>query len=144
MIYRRCLRILRDNSLAEEVVQETFLKVYQNAGKLGVDKSSMGYIYKIAVNNCIDIIRRRKINQNYCLAYKSEDQAIENKEVKILLQQILSGFVQEDQKYIVMYYMDELTQEDIAEILQVSRRTVIRKIQSISKKLELYRECNEQ
>ncbi len=56
-----CLRILNDRSEAEEVLQETYVKVWRNAGRYVQAKASpISWLVAIARNQAIDRIRARK------------------------------------------------------------------------------------
>ncbi|MCL1857815.1 MAG: sigma-70 family RNA polymerase sigma factor [Oscillospiraceae bacterium] len=60
-LLRYCHSILCDYHEAQDVLQITFIKAWQNKNKFsGDDKDLSNYLYKIAYNSCIDAIRRRK------------------------------------------------------------------------------------
>ena len=64
-ILRYCHNILCDYHEAQDAVQLTFIKAYQNKHTFGKnnknqDKDLSNFLYKIAYNTCIDIIRKRK------------------------------------------------------------------------------------
>ena len=54
---RLCFMYLRDMSLAEDAVQETFLKVYKSLRQFRDDCSMKTWIMKIGVNTCKDMLR---------------------------------------------------------------------------------------
>lgn len=53
-------RFLLNREEAEDLCQEVFLRIYQNAGKLKPQAKFSTILYKIASNLCIDYLRRRK------------------------------------------------------------------------------------
>lgn len=60
-LLRYCHSVLCDYHEAQDAVQTTFIKAYQNRDKFkGGDKDLSNFLYKIAYNVCIDIIRKRK------------------------------------------------------------------------------------
>jgi RNA polymerase sigma-70 factor (ECF subfamily) len=59
-IYRLAGKFFPNRSDREEVVQETFLRIYNNLHLLDAAKNSSAWIYRIGTNICIDTIRRRK------------------------------------------------------------------------------------
>jgi RNA polymerase sigma-70 factor (ECF subfamily) len=64
-LLRYCHSILCDYHMAQDVVQITFIKLYNGKNKFGgngknQDKDLMNFLYKIAYNTCIDEIRKRK------------------------------------------------------------------------------------
>lgn len=57
-IFRYALSILRDNQLAEDVLQETFLRLL--SGKLRVKEGKeQAWLYRVAHNLCVDFLRKR-------------------------------------------------------------------------------------
>ncbi len=59
-LYNVAYRLLSNSDEAEEVVQETFLKVLENMGQQHRNMSFTAWLYKIAHNLCIDILRNRQ------------------------------------------------------------------------------------
>ena len=61
LVYTIALRILRDGSLAEDAVQETFVKIWRSAGQFDAALGTpQGWISMIARNVALDLIRRRR------------------------------------------------------------------------------------
>ncbi|GGD46580.1 sigma-70 family RNA polymerase sigma factor [Paenibacillus nasutitermitis] len=59
-IYNMAHRILRSKTECEDVVQETFLKVYLNLNRFDENKRFSTWIFHIGKNICLDLLRRRK------------------------------------------------------------------------------------
>lgn len=53
-IYNLCRRMLGNSHDAEDATQDVFLKAYQNLNKFTPDSSLHTWLYRIAVNTCID------------------------------------------------------------------------------------------
>jgi len=60
MIYRLALNMLDDSQDAEDVLQETFIKAYRNLSKFDGRSSLSTWLYRIATNEALMMIRRRK------------------------------------------------------------------------------------
>ena len=58
-VYRFALRMLGDSMSAEEVTQESFLRVIQSASRYKAKASFRNYLYRIARNLCLDLLRKR-------------------------------------------------------------------------------------
>jgi len=54
-----CFTFLHDRSLAEDAVQETFIKVYQGLDSFHGNSSEKTWIFRIAMNTCRDMLRTR-------------------------------------------------------------------------------------
>lgn len=58
-ILKVCYLILKDLPSAEDAVQEVFIQIYRSVGKFKGESSVYTWIYKIAVNKCRDLLRKR-------------------------------------------------------------------------------------
>lgn len=58
LLYGYAYRLLQDERLAEDIVQETFLKIYQQAQKGYVPQQFKPWMYRIATNSCKDYWRK--------------------------------------------------------------------------------------
>ncbi len=58
-----CLKLLRDDKLAEDVLQEVFLRLWRNRENIAVDKSVKSYLYTAAHNLSLNTIRNNRLAQ---------------------------------------------------------------------------------
>lgn len=72
MIYNISYRIFNNQADAEDMTQETFVKVYKNIYKCEGKQSIKTWVYTLAYNTCIDEIRKRKGKNNLSLDKKIE------------------------------------------------------------------------
>ncbi|RIX46022.1 RNA polymerase sigma factor SigW [Paenibacillus nanensis] len=70
-LYHMAYRMLSNRQEAEDVVQDTFLRVYKNLDRFDETLKFSTWIYRIATNLCIDRLRKRK--QTYSLDAESQD-----------------------------------------------------------------------
>lgn len=115
---------LHDVQLAEDAVQETYLKVYKNWAAYRGDASVKTWITRIAINECINI-RRKKWFQEILVwdsleleasdnEYASDDQVIEAiHQLKPKLREV-----------VIMFYYQEMKIKEIAVCLQIKESTV--------------------
>lgn len=59
-VYAFCVKMLLDKSLAEDVVQDTFLRVYENRERLASAASFKSWLFTIARNQCLNQLRRNQ------------------------------------------------------------------------------------
>jgi RNA polymerase sigma-70 factor, ECF subfamily len=59
-VYAYVLRLCRDVGSAEEITQDTFLKVYQARGQLPEIENVRAWIFRIATNTCLTAIKRKR------------------------------------------------------------------------------------
>lgn len=60
MVIRTCSNFLHHHYDAEDIAQETFIQIYCSIANFNNNSSLTTWIYKIAINNCIDYQRRQK------------------------------------------------------------------------------------
>src|SRR5262245_33195805 len=66
LIYSRCVRLLGDQSAAEDATQETFMRVHRHLAKAPDATEALFWIYRIATNYCLNEIRDRKRRPELC------------------------------------------------------------------------------
>jgi RNA polymerase sigma-70 factor (ECF subfamily) len=142
------------------VAQETFFKVYSNLHRYDVTQKFSTWIYRVATNICIDRLRRRKeqisldvagsepsndnTNRELQLKISNKWQTPENQVILSELQgQVQQAVQQLPDKYrlaIVLRYMQELSLQEISEVLDIPLPTVKTRIhrgrEVLRKKLE--------
>ena len=123
-LLRMCFLYLHDIQLAEDAVQETYIKVYRNWKKFKGDSSEKTWITRIAINTCRSQLRSSYM-KNLVL---SEDIAAEpSYEDKINDDTVLNAVSDLETKYrevILLFYYQELKVKEIAGILGISESAV--------------------
>jgi RNA polymerase sigma-70 factor (ECF subfamily) len=128
-LYRRGLRLLGNPEDARELVQEVFLQFWRNRDRFEGRSSPFTYLYRIATNQAIDRLRRRTTAGQPVGVEKAEARTASpgpDRQVNALmdLAELTAGLDEETLTVAVMSHVDGLTQEEIAEALDLSRRTV--------------------
>lgn len=125
---------------AEDLSQEVFISVYKNINKFRGECSLSTYIYRIAISKCCDYKRKKNI-KNFLggLIFAYEKTNCDFEETNYIRQCILS--LSEKLKVpVLLYYYVGLNQTEIANILNISRKSVEGQIyrakQKIKKELE--------
>lgn len=63
-VFRFSYLVVRDSALAQDVVQEAFLKVFRSIDKFQFRSSFKSWLYRVAVNEAITLLRRRKVKED--------------------------------------------------------------------------------
>ena len=137
-VYRRCRRLLGDEAQAWDFTQEVFLRAHQQAGALRQAPSALAWLLTIADRQCLSALRRRRVEQRAALsehvralALPTMDDALERALLDAdLVTHVLAHCAEDVQQIVVHRFLDELEQEQIAQRLDISRKTVIRKLQA--------------
>lgn len=123
--------ILKSKELAEDVYQETFLRVVRSYSSYRRESSEKTWIISIAVNLCRDYIRsawkRRVVVTDDFLTYTADSDTEKIIEEKSERQALINAIMKLPDKYreiIHLFYYQELGVNDIAEILRIPGGTV--------------------
>lgn len=120
VVYRRARRLLGDDQAARDACQEVFLRLYRSLPEFE-RASPVTWLYKVTTNHCLNVLRdeerhRKLLEAHACLAPQTESAAP--------LPVLLRGFPEELQEIAIYYFVDEMSQDEIASLLGVSQRTV--------------------
>src|ERR1017187_5828368 len=63
MVFTLLLKMLKDREEAEEVAQDTFVKIYKSLSKFNGESKFSTWIYKVAFNTCLDRLKKNKRSQ---------------------------------------------------------------------------------
>jgi RNA polymerase sigma-70 factor (ECF subfamily) len=67
-IFNLAYRMTGNQEDADEVVQETFLRAYKNLEKFELRSKFSTWVYRIAVNRCLDMLEKKKITGDYTIS----------------------------------------------------------------------------
>jgi RNA polymerase sigma-70 factor, ECF subfamily len=130
-VYRRCLRILKDPEAARDATQEVFVKLIRDMAKLEDRETVLPWMYRVATNHCLNL-RRNSSRRGEDLEPPPLELAarceVDGLPDRLLVQGILSRFDATTQSVAVGVLVDGMEQEEVAEVLGLSRRTVGRKL----------------
>jgi len=138
-IYYMLLKMVNNASDAEDLTIEAFGKAFKNLGQYAPNFAFSTWLFKIATNNCIDFIRKKKANhisldQNDEEREKAtyevqspmmdpEEHLISQQKAK-LLRNVVTKLKPRYRKLIELRYFRELSYEEIAEELELPIGTV--------------------
>lgn len=131
-LLRLCCVYLKDVALAEDAVQETFLKAYSHLPSFRGNSSPKTWLVRIAINVCKDMSRSAwfRLFRNTVELDKIQIVAPEgNHEVHSDLVAEIMKLPRVCKEVILLYYYEGFTQTEIAETLHVSNATVHRRLE---------------
>ena len=141
-IYNLCYGYIGDDDAANDLLQETFLKVWQNLDKFRNQAMISTWIYRIAVNTCLTYLRSEKRQAKDELTpeleeTRSEEFSEKNEQVALLYKCISK--LEESERIIITMVLDEVPYNEIAEISGISEGNLRVKVHRIKQRLtELY------
>jgi RNA polymerase sigma factor (sigma-70 family) len=141
-IYHLCYGYTGDDDSANDLMQETFMKVWQNLDKFRNQALISTWIYRIAVNTCLSYLRVEKRHPkdeltDNIIENKGEEISDKNEQVSSLYRCISQ--LEENERLIITMVLDEVPYPEIAQISGISPGNLRVKIHRIKQKLtELY------
>lgn len=129
-LLRLCCMYLRDASLAEDAVQETFLKAYQHLDTFRGACSEKTWLVSIAVNVCRDLRRSAW--------YRYMDRSVDMDSLRLeanapempgwaLMQEIMR-LPRREMEAVLLYYYEDMLQSEIAQMLNISEAAVSKRL----------------
>lgn len=126
MVLRRARGILGEEQAARDAMQEVFLRALRERASFRGEASPVTWLYRITTNFCLNKIRdgarRRELMDQQGPASEASPEA--SPEDRQTLAAILLRVPEELREIAIYYWVDEMNQDEIAEMVGVSRRTV--------------------
>jgi RNA polymerase sigma-70 factor, ECF subfamily len=124
-VYRRARTLLSDDDAARDATQEVFMRVIRANGKLSAESTPTAWLHVVTTNFCLNQLRdRRRQNALLTSNYVAGTEVTSSGESRAIVLQILDRVPKELQDIAVYFFLDELTYDEIAALLGISRRTV--------------------
>lgn len=139
-LLRYCYSRTHDKYLAEDIVQDTFVRFYSNHTYKDTGKE-LAYLYTIARNLCIDSYRRPTTIDIETVAAEVENAVGHENESdtivdRLAIEQSMDQLDEEDRELLMLKYNQGLSAADIGEIVGMSRWAVHRRLQKSLKILK--------
>lgn len=119
---------------AEDLAQETFIKVYKKIGSLKENEKERSWIYAIARNTAIDFFRKNKnkalalgdaVLENASVATTTDfEEGLIKNETERELQKYINRLVNEDKTIVKLLYYEGFTYKEIANLLDINENTL--------------------
>ncbi len=140
-VYQMILKMIRNVDDAEDLTIESFAKAFRNLNRFKKDFTFSTWLFRIATNNTIDFIRKKKLNtlslentftddDGQSVSIEVEDENLDPQEEAIraqkaeLMQMFVDKLPAKYQKLVRLRYFHEMSYEEIAEDLDAPLGTV--------------------
>ena len=159
-VFGHAMRVLGDGGEAEDVSQEVFIKIYRSLGSFRRDAKMSSWIYQIAVNSAIDLLRKRKAKPSVNLeefdrielqdaprgaatAAVNPESSAEAALLQGRIEEALHSLTPRERTVFAMRHYNDFQIGEIADVLEVSSGTVksllFRALQKLRRELAFYR-----
>jgi RNA polymerase sigma-70 factor, ECF subfamily len=125
-LLRKAERMLRNRDDAQDVVQAVFVEVIQQAEP----SLELAYLYRAVTNRCLNLLRdrtaRARLLDRHDVALQGPVRtSCESRTIDLdLLSKLAQQLDREAAEIVVYRYVDDMSQEEIAEFMGLSRKTV--------------------
>lgn len=140
-LYTLAMRILHDEAKAQDVVQETFVALYESRGKTRIENLE-AYLYQSAKYQCFMQLRAGKISEkhlarmNHVIASNVVEDEFQAQEMEEVLQKGISALPEKCRQVFYLSRYEELPNKQIATQLNISPKTVENQITKALKSLK--------
>jgi len=130
-LYWHIRKIVLTHENADDVLQETFLRIFKGIDSFKEKSSLSTWMYRIAHNESLRFLQKNKMSKNSTgiddsiyLEKLTSDSYFDGDEVKKKLHATLLGLTEKQRRVFQMKYFDDLSFKEIAEILKVNENTL--------------------
>jgi RNA polymerase sigma-70 factor (ECF subfamily) len=131
-LLRRCRRVLRDDALAEDALQDVFVKLLRHGAGLRAAESKLGWLLRVVDHCCFDVRDRRRREpvtsvEPPPLHLRPTGAAEVQAQARSYLERLRSS----EQQVTVLAYVEEADQRQIARELGHCRQSINKKLQRL-------------
>jgi RNA polymerase sigma-70 factor (ECF subfamily) len=132
-IFRTALAIAQDQGAAEDILQETFLRLFTHADRIYTDVPVGPWLYRVAVNLSHVWVQKRcrrvglleeMLERLASPLHLLPDRVMERREVQEKVQQAIVRLPLAHRTVVVLFYLENLSLREISEILEIPEGTV--------------------
>lgn len=145
-LYWHIQRLISSEDISKDVLQETFIKAYQNFSKFKGESKLYAWLYKIASNEALQELNKikkiPKIDTSHTEVYLENEMADSKgkdaEEIEVLLQNAIQKLPEKQRLVFTLRYYDDLPYEEISKILDMSIGTLKTNYHYAKEKIEEY------
>jgi RNA polymerase sigma-70 factor (ECF subfamily) len=132
-VFRTAYAVTGDRGLAEEVLQDTFVRAYKHRDKLWVDRSPLPWLNRVALNLCYTRLGRRRLPTRVMDDVVTDtlrdhalgpDELAEHQELCETVRSGIEALTPKHRSVVALYYLDGLSLQETAAVLGVRLGTV--------------------
>ncbi len=141
-LYGTILRMTKNPHDAQDLVQEAFIKVYEQLEKYNQTGSFSGWLYRVAINHCMDEFRKKRYQMKQVEMDSVHDVNAEHPEVVFMkkeksrqLERLIGTLPEDERLIILLRYINELSYDAISDLVGVPLSTVRNKLHRAKRKM---------
>ncbi|HVI47359.1 MAG TPA: RNA polymerase sigma factor [Chitinophaga sp.] len=127
-MYNICLRMTGNVNDAEDTLQEAFIQVHKNIGKLENDSSLTAWIKRVVINHCLNTLRKKKVYfEDVEVVEVAEERSVDEADFTWTVAAVKSAIGSLPHGYrtvLNLYLFEDYSHREIADMLGISESTV--------------------
>jgi len=129
-VFARCRYLLREDEAARDAAQDVFVRALRSERELREAASPTAFLLRVATNHCLNLLRASRAAWKEEVARLARERTERHVEpdARELVRALLGAAGTEEQEVAVLYFVDELTQAEIAEATGRSLPTVRKRL----------------
>jgi RNA polymerase sigma-70 factor (ECF subfamily) len=132
-VFRRASALMGDRDAGKDVMQEVFLRVFCARAEFDAAASPLAWLYRITTNICLNRLRdsgrRRDILDQAMAPGEPSIDGDGTVDAALTVRALLGHVPEEVQEIAIYYFVDQMSQEEIATLLAIPRRTIAYRIE---------------
>ena len=148
-LYWHIRRLIVDHALAQDVLQDTFIKAFTNFHQFKKESKLYTWLYRIATNEALQQLSKMKKMQKsdedaeyHLQNLTAESVFVTGEEIQVMLQKAIHTLPEKQKLVFTMRYYDDLPYEEISRILDMSVGTLKTNYHYAKQKIEDYIKLN--
>ncbi len=138
------VRMVNSEEDAEELTQDTFMKAFEHLSSFNGKSNFSTWIYRIAYNTALSFLRKKNVEQTVIddnqwnrISDTQIDDALNNESEEQIekLQQALTKLTAEERALVTLFYEEEHSIQELAQILNLNEGNIKVKLHRLRKKL---------
>lgn len=146
-VFGLAMTIVGNKTDAEDVVQNTFISIYEKISTYKPQGKAMAWIFSIARNHAYMLLREKSkhthVNLDEVFDIGVESMVLDETHKEKLTNVLLQELKEDERQIVVMHAMSNMKHKDIAEIMNIPISTVLSKYRRSLQKLRSIMEVNE-
>lgn len=156
-VYWTAMSLLKNEADAEDIVQDAFVAFIESYSDIKDTSKATALLKKIAANKCLNRLKLTKTDNVEDEFFESveavpedflPDTIVESAEMRKIVMDIINNLLSEDvRRTLILFYFDEMSTKEIAELLGIPQGTVLWRLnfakKKIKKEVEKYEEDND-
>lgn len=147
-VFSIAFRMLGDEENSRDVVQDTMVTIWEKIGKIKTPESFKIWVYRITVNKCFDLIRKRKQKPELRfddqawnlisdrMAGESSGSELENREIGMMIDLLTAKLSPKQKMVFILSEIEQLSYDEISLITGMQKPSIKANLHYARKNLE--------